>query len=96
MVFNMMALAALQVGTIYSKTSTQFLTVRALFGLFMGGVYGNAIAMALDDCPIEAKGLLSGILQMGYSFGYVLAACCDLGFPAGNDTWKVSLYLNEV
>jgi hypothetical protein len=24
-----------------------------LFGLFMGGVYGNAIAMALENAPVE-------------------------------------------
>ena len=35
----------------------------------MGGVYGNAIAMALENCPGEARGLMSGILQQGYSMG---------------------------
>lgn len=41
----------LQVATIYCATFNQFLAVRSLFGLFMGGVYGNAIAMALENCP---------------------------------------------
>lgn len=51
MVFNMIILGLLQIATIYSKTFGQFLAVRSLFGLFMGGVYGNAIAMALEECP---------------------------------------------
>ena len=69
MVANMIILGLLQIATIYCATFGQFLAVRALFGLFMGGVYGNAIAMALENCPVEARGLMSGILQQGYSFG---------------------------
>ena len=74
MVINMLVLGLLQIATIYSATFQQFLAVRALFGLFMGGVYGNAIAMALENCPVEARGLMSGILQQGYSFGYIWSA----------------------
>lgn len=51
MVVNMIVLGVLQIATIYSGTFQQFLAVRSLFGLFMGGVYGNAIAMALEHCP---------------------------------------------
>lgn len=51
MVLNMIILGLLQVATIYCSTFNQFLAVRSLFGLFMGGVYGNAIAMALENCP---------------------------------------------
>lgn len=51
MVLNMIILGILQIATIYSKTFQQFLAVRSLFGLFMGGVYGNAISMALEHCP---------------------------------------------
>ncbi|GAO16478.1 uncharacterized protein UV8b_06962 [Ustilaginoidea virens] len=88
MVANMIILGLLQIATIYSHTFSQFLAVRSLFGLFMGGVYGNAIAMALEQCPPNARGLMSGILQQGYSFGYVLAACANLGVGGGTDTWK--------
>ncbi|KAK2595055.1 hypothetical protein QQS21_007245 [Conoideocrella luteorostrata] len=88
MVANMLILGFLQIATIYSTTFSQFLAVRSLFGLFMGGVYGNAIAMALEQCPSNARGLMSGILQQGYSFGYVLAACANLGVGGGTDTWK--------
>jgi SHS family lactate transporter-like MFS transporter len=39
----------------------------------MGGLYGNAAATALEDCPAAARGIMSGIFQQGYSFGYLLA-----------------------
>ncbi|CEJ55415.1 Putative Carboxylic acid transporter [Penicillium brasilianum] len=88
MVLNMIVLGLLQIATIYSHTFQQFLAVRSLFGLFMGGVYGNAIAMALEHCPVNARGLMSGILQQGYSLGYVLAACANLGVGGATDSWK--------
>ena len=92
MVLNMVVLGLLQIATIYSSTFQQFLAVRSLFGLFMGGVYGNAIAMALEHCPVDARGLMSGILQQGYSFGYVLAACANLGVGGSVESWKVNYF----
>lgn len=32
---------------------------------------------------------MSGILQQGYSFGYVLAACANLGVGDETDSWKI-------
>ncbi|KAH7092620.1 carboxylic acid transport protein [Paraphoma chrysanthemicola] len=93
MVLNMIILGLLQVATIYSATFNQFLAVRSLFGLFMGGVYGNAISMALENCPTNARGLMSGILQQGYSFGYVLAACANLGVGGATNTWKIVFWV---
>lgn len=93
MVVNMIVLGILQIATIYSTTFQQFLAVRSLFGLFMGGVYGNAIAMALEHCPVNARGLMSGILQQGYAFGYVLAACANLGVGGGTNSWKTVFWI---
>lgn len=93
MVLNMIVLGLLQIATIYCATYQQFLAVRSLFGLFMGGVYGNAIAMALEQCPANARGLMSGILQQGYSFGYVLAACANLGVGGKTETWKIVFWI---
>lgn len=93
MVVNMIVLGVLQIATIYSRTFSQFLAVRSLFGLFMGGVYGNAIAMALENCPVNARGLMSGILQQGYSLGYVLAGCANLGVGGAVETWKTVFWV---
>ncbi|KAJ5681747.1 uncharacterized protein N7477_001687 [Penicillium maclennaniae] len=93
MVVNMIVLGVLQIATIYSHTFQQFLAVRSLFGLFMGGVYGNAIAMALEHCPVNARGLMSGILQQGYSLGYVFAACANLGVGGSTASWKAVFWI---
>lgn len=90
MVLNMLIVGILQIATVYCRTFHEFLAVRSLFGLFMGGVYGSAIAMALEHCPVNARGLMSGMLQQGYSLGYVAAACANLGVGGSKDSWKVS------
>lgn len=72
-VANNILFIALELGTGFCQTYEQFLAVRALFGIAMGGLYGNVAAMALEDCPEKARGIISGMLQQGYAFGYLLA-----------------------
>lgn len=72
LVLNLILLSVLQIGTGFVKTYKQFLGVRALFGILMGGVFGNVLSTALEDAPVEARGILSGFLQQGYAFGYLL------------------------
>ncbi|CZT00026.1 related to carboxylic acid transporter protein [Rhynchosporium graminicola] len=72
-VINNMLFIVLELGTGFCQTYKQFLACRALFGVAMGGLYGNAAATALEDCPEAARGLISGMLQQGYAFGYLLA-----------------------
>lgn len=73
LILNLSFVCVLEIGTGFIKTYEQFLGVRAVFGIMLGGVYGNAAATALDDCPTEARGFISGFLQQGYAFGYLLA-----------------------
>lgn len=63
----------LEIGTGFVQTYKQFLGVRALFGIAMGGMYGNAAATALEEQPEGAKSVLSGFFLPGYNFGYLLA-----------------------
>ena len=72
-VVNLALMMCVQIGCSFISTFKQFLGVRAIFGVIMGGIYGNAAALALDDCPPRAKGFISGFLQQGYAFGYLLA-----------------------
>jgi len=78
-VVNNILFIVLELGTGFCNTYKQFLACRALFGIAMGGLYGNAAATALEDCPEEARGLLSGMLQQGYAFGYLLATAFARG-----------------
>jgi SHS family lactate transporter-like MFS transporter len=51
-----------------------FLVLRALFGIGMGGEWGVGASLAMEAAPVRWRGILSGILQSGYSIGYLLAA----------------------
>lgn len=72
-VANLVLFSVFELATGFARTFQQFLACRALFGIAMGGLYGNAVATALEDCPTEARRIMSGILQVGYVFGYLLA-----------------------
>ncbi|KAL2038047.1 hypothetical protein N7G274_009267 [Stereocaulon virgatum] len=78
-IVNNILFIVLELGTGFCNTYKQFLACRALFGIAMGGLYGNAAATALEDCPEAARGLISGMLQQGYAFGYLLAAAFARG-----------------
>ena len=58
----------------FCQTYGAFLAARTLFGVAMGGIYGNAAATALEDIPEAAQGLMSGLYQSGYPFGYIMAS----------------------
>jgi hypothetical protein len=49
--------------------------------------------MALENSPVDARGLMSGILQQGYSFGYVCAACANLGAGGDTNSWKLVFWV---
>ena len=53
---------------------TMFLVLRVLYGVAMGGIWGVASSLAMEPIPDRSRGLMSGIFQAGYPFGYLLAA----------------------
>ena len=58
----------------FAPNFTVFLILRALFGIGMGGEWGVGASLAMEAAPPRLRGVLSGILQSGYSIGYLLAA----------------------
>ena len=58
----------------FSPNFTVFIVLRALFGIGMGGEWGVGASLAMEAAPVRWRGILSGILQSGYSIGYLLAA----------------------
>ena len=58
----------------FSPSFTFFLVMRALYGIGMGGEWGVGASLAMEAAPPRWRGILSGILQSGYSVGYLLAA----------------------
>ncbi|HEX6447031.1 MAG TPA: MFS transporter [Streptosporangiales bacterium] len=49
------------------------LVLRLLYGVGMGGEWGLGAALAMEKIPVEKRGFYSGVLQQGYSLGYLLA-----------------------
>jgi len=54
-----------------------------------------ATATCLENAPKPARGLLSGILQQGYAFGYLFAASANIGWVqgSGHENWRILFYL---
>jgi SHS family lactate transporter-like MFS transporter len=68
--------SVVEVATGFAPTFTTFLILRALFGIGMGGEWGVGASLAMEKVPQKWRGLLSGVLQQGYSLGNLLAALC--------------------
>src|SRR5579859_5665510 len=51
-----------------------FVILRALYGIGMGGYWGIGASLVMESSPKRWRGLFSGIMQAGYSGGYLLAA----------------------
>lgn len=53
---------------------TVFFILRLLYGIGMGGEWGVGASLVMESVPVRWRGVLSGLLQMGYTCGYFLAA----------------------
>jgi SHS family lactate transporter-like MFS transporter len=71
---NVIYFSVIEVLCGFSPNFTVFLILRALFGIGMGGEWGVGASLAMEAAPVRWRGVLSGILQSGYSIGYLLAA----------------------
>ncbi|MGB6744982.1 MAG: MFS transporter, partial [Terracidiphilus sp.] len=60
--------------TPFAPNYTVFLILRALYGIGMGGYWGIGASLVMESSPQRWRGLFSGIMQAGYSLGYLLAA----------------------
>src|SRR5690242_289010 len=58
----------------FAPNYTVFLVLRTVYGIGMGGEWGVGASLAMENAPGRLRGILSGIVQSGYSIGYLLAA----------------------
>ncbi|KAG1716072.1 hypothetical protein ID866_1098 [Astraeus odoratus] len=91
LVFNLLICCVLELGTGFVKTYSEFLAVRSLFGIAMGGIWGLSSSNALENLPVELRGLASGILQQGYACGYLIACVVNLTIVARHG-WRSLFY----
>jgi SHS family lactate transporter-like MFS transporter len=60
--------------TPFAPSYAVFVLLRALYGIGMGGYWGIGASLVMESSPRRWRGLFSGIMQAGYSLGYLLAA----------------------
>lgn len=62
----------------------------------MGGIWGLSASSALENLPVEVRGLASGILQEGYACGYLIAAVINLTVvPSSHYTWRTLFWFGS-
>ena len=73
--------------------------VRLIQGIFAGGEWGSGAVLTIESIPKSKRGLLSGFLQSGFSFGFLLAAISfqiiTLAFPGdmfGEIGWRILFF----
>lgn len=70
---NFALFAVVEVLTGLARNFPQFLMIRAIFGIVMGGQWGIGVTLAMEQVPARLRGIMSGVLQEGYAIGYLLA-----------------------
>lgn len=62
----------------------------------MGGIWGLSSSSALENLPVEVRGLGSGMLQEGYAVGYLIAAVINLTVvPQSRYTWRTLFWFGS-
>ena len=74
MMIDLVFFSIIEIATAFSPNITTFLILRALFGIGMGGEWGVGASLVMEKVPAKWRGVLSGLLQEGYAFGYLLSA----------------------
>ena len=74
LMINMAAYAVAGILSGLAPNYTVLLIVRFLFGIVMGGTWGVGASLAMEGASARHRGVLSGLLQQGYSAGNVMAA----------------------
>src|SRR5689334_14481032 len=92
---NLLFFSTVEVACGFAPNYATFLVLRALFGIGMGGEWGVGASLAMESAPPRWRGLLSGVLQSGYSIGYLLAAvAARLVLPAWG--WRAMFWIGGV
>lgn len=80
-----------------STSYVMLFACRGLFGIGMGGMWAAGMPLALEQWPAKHRGIASGILQGGYSTGFLLSSLVyQLGYPLVDDNpdwaWRLMLW----
>ena len=84
-----------------STSYVMLFAFRGLFGIGMGGMWAAGMPLALEHWPSRLRGLGSGLLQGGYSVGFLLSSLVyQFGYPFVNDDinwgWRIMLWAGVI
>jgi SHS family lactate transporter-like MFS transporter len=74
LMLNVLLYAIISVLSGLAHNYQTFLILRMLFGVALGGQWGVGASLVLESVSSKWRGLLSGLLQEGYTLGNLLAA----------------------
>src|SRR5438132_12527750 len=82
----------------FSTSYRMLFAIRALFGIGMGGVWAAGMPLTLEHWPAHLRGTASGMMQSGYSTGFLLSSLVfQFVYPVvnhGSDMgWRVMLWI---
>jgi len=82
----------------FSTSYRMLFALRALFGIGMGGVWAAGMPLAIEHWPVHLRGQVSGMLQSGYSTGFLLSAMAfQFIYPLVNNRpdfgWRVMFWI---
>lgn len=80
-----------------STSYVMLFAFRGLFGIGMGGMWAAGVPLALEHWPKQWRGIASGLLQGGFSFGFLLSTIVyQFGWPLVGDNpdwgWRIMLW----
>src|SRR6185369_12158486 len=58
----------------FSTSYAMLFAFRALFGIGMGGEWAAGMPLTIEHWPAHLRGTVSGLLQGGFAWGYILSA----------------------
>src|SRR5213078_3295575 len=74
LMIDVVAFSALSIASGLAPNFTSFVIIRVLFGVAMGGEWGAGASLVMEKVAPKWRGLLSGVLQQGYTTGNLLAS----------------------
>lgn len=74
LMLDILLFSMFELASAFAPTLSVLLVLRAGFGFAMGGEWGLGASLMMETIPKQSRGLASGILQVGYPSGFLLAS----------------------
>ena len=71
---DILLFSVLELASAFAPSLTALLIIRAAFGFAMGGEWGLGASLTMETIPAKSRGAVSGVLQVGYPSGFLLAS----------------------